>query len=110
MEDIYALAQTYTSSAEGDVKVAYSTSRGYFLQISSYESELPGIFIQAVQNRRTISCTTLELASLSDRACEAIGTALRITNELIQVFFKKHCNIQSNESMKLGPYGSYSKS
>ena len=85
VEDIYALAQSYTDQIAADVKVAHSSSRGYFLQISTSETQLPGLFIQAVQNRRSISCTTAELMSLSDRAGEAIATALRLTNDLIQV-------------------------
>jgi DNA mismatch repair protein MSH4 len=86
VEDIYELAQSYSGQLTADVRVSHSVSRGYFLLVSSEAADLPSLFIQAVQNRRTISCTTEALMSLSSRAEEAIGTALRLTNELIQVY------------------------
>jgi hypothetical protein len=77
--------------------------------ISASYQALPNVFIQAVLNRKNISCTTSKVLSLSgacidtgdvishtsgmivflclDRACEAISTALNITNELIQVSY-----------------------
>jgi DNA mismatch repair ATPase MutS len=64
--------------------VSYSTSRGYFLAVPATLDPLPPGFTQAVLNRRTISCTTEEFASLSDRAAEAITQALTLTHELIQ--------------------------
>ena len=45
---------------------------------------LPLGLTQAVKNKRTISCTSEEIASLSDRAAEAIATCLHTTNELLQ--------------------------
>lgn len=89
VEDVYALAQSYADQITADVRVSHSVSRGYFLQVACTEAELPAFFVQAVQNRRTISCTTPELASLSDRATEAINTALQVTDDLIQVHEKQ---------------------
>jgi DNA mismatch repair protein MSH4 len=41
-------------------------------------------FFQAVQTKRSIACSTAELMSLSDRAQEAIETALSLTVNILQ--------------------------
>lgn len=66
------------------IKVSHSTSRGYFLCVPASLDPLPPGFTQAVLNKRTISCSTDEFSSLSDRADEAITQALTLTHELIQ--------------------------
>jgi DNA mismatch repair protein MSH4 len=87
--DIHDKAGQYAEELNAEVRVAFSSSRGYFLQVHLASDRdatavLPRTFIQAVQNRRVVSCTTNELLSLSSRALEAIETALRITNDLVQ--------------------------
>lgn len=67
------------------MKVVFSSSRGHYLQLSSPPAELPPIFIQAVQQRKTISATTQEVLSLSDRASESISDCLLLTNDLLQI-------------------------
>ncbi|RYG67727.1 hypothetical protein EON64_06820 [archaeon] len=92
MEEIHGMAETYSRHVELDVKVAYSTSRGYYLVIpatSSTSETLPDIFIQAVLNRRSISCTTYEVLCLSDRAIESINQAVSLTNRYIQDLLEK---------------------
>jgi DNA mismatch repair ATPase MutS len=64
--------------------VNYSSARGYFFHLQGKVDILPSKYIQAVQNRQSISCSTAELNSLSDRAVESITQALSITNELVQ--------------------------
>lgn len=66
------------------MKVSHSTSRGFYLSVPAALDPLPAGFTQAVLNKRTISCSTEELNSLSDRANEAITQALTLTHELIQ--------------------------
>ena len=66
------------------IKVVHSTSRGYFLSVPAGLDPLPPGFTQAVLNKRSISCSTEEFNSLSDRANEAITQALTLTHELIQ--------------------------
>ncbi len=46
---------------------------------------MPAVFTQLVQNKKNIACSTAKLTSLSDRATEAIKTALALTHELLQV-------------------------
>jgi DNA mismatch repair ATPase MutS len=87
--EIHDKASLYAEELNTEVRVAFSSSRGYFLQIHLSSDRdastiLPRMFIQAVQNRRVVSCTTNELLSLSSRALEAIETALRITSDLVQ--------------------------
>lgn len=78
------LAAAYSQQYGVPIKVSHSTSRGYFLSVPSALDPLPAGFTQAVLNKRTISCSTEELTSLSDRANEAITQALTLTFELIQ--------------------------
>lgn len=89
VEDIYSLCETYSIELQSPVKVVYNSSRGYYVTISNDINPIPPGFIQAVLNSKTISCTTEEIASLSDRAIEAIDNALTITNELIQSLMEK---------------------
>ena len=84
VENIYLLASEYSQMLETAVKVHYNTARGYFLQIPASIVNLPAVFIQAVQQRKSISCTTEEVSSLSDRAAESIGEALLITHDILQ--------------------------
>lgn len=67
----------------------FSTSRGYYLQLSASPSQLPSIFIQAVQQRKSISATTPEVLSLSDRASESIADCLLLTNDLLQILLNE---------------------
>ena len=47
VEDIYGLADTYTSSLGIEVKVSHSSTRGYYLQIPYQEGMmLPNMFLQ----------------------------------------------------------------
>ncbi len=77
------IADRYTDALEVQVKVAYNNTRGYHLSIPHMDP-LPLGLTQAVRNKKTISCTSEEIASLSDRAAESIANALTITTELLQ--------------------------
>lgn len=44
---------------------------------------LPTVFVQPVQSRSSIHCSTLEIISLSDRAMEAMDQCIILTNQLI---------------------------
>jgi DNA mismatch repair protein MSH4 len=81
---ILQLADRYSLEFGVPIKVAHSTSRGYFLSVPATLDPLPPGFTQAVLYKRTISCSTEEFSSLSDRAGEAITQALTLTHELIQ--------------------------
>lgn len=83
VEQIYALANEYCTQLNCAVKVMHNASRGYYLQIPSTIAFLPDDFIQAVQQRKTISCTTKEVLSLSDRANECIHDCLVLSNDLL---------------------------
>lgn len=65
------------------MKLHFTSVRGYFLSIPSDLHSLPGHFVQAVLNKSTIYCSTLELISVSDRITEAIVEALQISNDII---------------------------
>jgi DNA mismatch repair protein MSH4 len=83
--DIYKLPEVYARMLKVDVRIQHSNARGYYLSMPMVLQEgLPDCFIQCVVNKKSISCTTQELVSLSDRADEALQTALFVTNDLIE--------------------------
>ena len=85
VEDIYSAAETYSKELGGvSVKVSNNATRGYYLSVPSTLDPLPAGFTQAVLNARSISCSTEEISSLSDRAAEALASALTITHQLLQ--------------------------
>jgi DNA mismatch repair ATPase MutS len=96
----YKLTEKYALEHRIAVKVSFNASRGFHLTIpANNSSAIPSIFIQAVQNARSVSCTTAEIMSLSDRAAENIAMALTITQQLIQdalAGIRKHIEILFN--------------
>ena len=88
VEDIHEVAETHAITLGYPIKVSHNNSRGYFLSVpieALGDGEyLPAEFIQPVLHKKTISCSTEEVSSLSDRANESISTALTLTNDMIQ--------------------------
>ncbi len=90
VQDIHQLAETYAKEyPEAAPRIQMSATRGYFLQLPSNVTTLPDIYIQCIKNVKTISCTTVEVSSLSDRAREALSEALILTNGIIQGVMSK---------------------
>ncbi len=90
VQDIHQLAETYAKEyPEAAPRIQMSATRGYFLQLPSNITTLPNIFIQYIKNVKTISCTTVEVSNLSDRAREALNEALILTNGIIQGVLSK---------------------
>lgn len=95
VEDIYEHAEALTREFDCSVKVHNTQARGYHLKLPSTLESIPGTcFIQCVKSAKYIACTTREIASLSDRAQEALREALAITDRItydllfwIQVLF-----------------------
>ncbi len=88
IEDIHESADTHAITLGHPIKVSHNNSRGYFLSIPvealGSGEYLPAEYIQPVLHRKSISCTTEEISSSSDRAHESISTALTLTNDIIQ--------------------------
>lgn len=88
VEDIHKVASIISKDIGFPVKVLYTNARGYHLGFSITSigniSAVPNIFIQVVQNAKSISCTTDTVLSLSDRANEAMSNALVLTQDLLQ--------------------------
>eukprot|EP01039_Chlorochromonas_danica_P003316 gene3316-3638_t len=83
---LQTVEELYQSLGES-VRVSMSTTRGFFLVLPSSittTQPLPCSFIQAVQHKKTIACTTVEFKCLSDRAMECISQALIITSQIVQ--------------------------
>jgi len=103
VEDIYSLAASVESELDGTkVKVVFTPARGYHLQVHADDDNvpLPETLIQKVKNKKFVSCSTLELVSLSDRASEAISNALCITNTLLHETMEQlRDNVESLLSM-----------
>lgn len=83
VEGIYAKAEQLSEQHEAAIRVSHSAARGYFLFVPASLKPLPDEFVQAVLNKQSVSCTTDEIMSLSDRAAEGIGNALMLTNDLV---------------------------
>jgi DNA mismatch repair protein MSH4 len=81
---IESIAEAYMDELKVPVKVCYGAHRGYYLQVSCDAAKLPAFFIQSIQNKRSISCSTTEIASLNDSARSSIENALTLTHELLQ--------------------------
>jgi DNA mismatch repair ATPase MutS len=75
------------------LKVHYTQARGYHLKLPGTLASLPDgdggdAFIQCVKSPKFIACTTAQVASLSDRAQEAIQEALSITDNITQALLE----------------------
>ena len=76
------------------IKVHYTQARGYHLKLPGTLASLPDggeendAFIQCVKSNKYIACTTAQVASLSDRAQEAIQEALNITDNITQALLE----------------------
>jgi len=80
VEDIYALASTYAKDhGLPELRVLYSTSRGYYLSLPSSLADLPPVFIQCSLVKKTLQCTTQELTSLSRAADESANQCILLT-------------------------------
>jgi DNA mismatch repair protein MSH4 len=110
VEDIHLQAATYSQQLAGlveaggledadpikevKIKVKFSSLRGYHLIIPAAAlrqggvgggmDSLPEVFVQPIMLTNSIACTTLEVSSLSDRAQEAISSALSLTHALLR--------------------------
>jgi DNA mismatch repair protein MSH4 len=83
VEDIYSHAEALTAEFDCTVKVHNTQARGYHLKLPGSLESIPGnCFIQCVKSTKYIACTTREIASLSDRAQEALKEALAITDRI----------------------------
>jgi DNA mismatch repair protein MSH4 len=91
IDEIMAIAEEYERELNRQVKINITNNRGYHLKVSltPEHDSLPPKFIQQVQSKTCISCTTLVLMSMSDRANEAITDSLRITHSLLQGILAK---------------------
>ncbi len=84
VDSIEAIAVAYEMSLSVPVKVNFSPNRGYYLHILTDSAHLPEEFIQPIQNKKWISCTTAEISTLSRRAVESTTNCLNLTSELLQ--------------------------
>src|SRR3990167_915035 len=88
VEDINGLETKYKETYKLDkLKLKYSTKRGYYLSLNSFVGVLPDIFIQVLQQKKTIKFSTEELISLNERQKEAMKEILQISNRLLEDLF-----------------------
>lgn len=84
-DEIYRKADEYAELYTLTVKVKYTNARGYFLTIpTEYAAELPDVFIQPTRSGRNIYCTTMEVASLSEKVNENVYDLLLMTHDRIE--------------------------
>lgn len=85
VDDIYRKADEYAEIYGFPVQVRHSTTRGYFLTVpSEVGNALPSVFIQPTKSRRSIACTTEEIASLNNRAQDNMHDLILMTHDRIQ--------------------------
>jgi len=64
-EDIYDLITTYGETFKFKIKLEYTASRGYSISMPTSQlvdgAQLPDVFINVVQKKKTLQFTTLEL-------------------------------------------------
>lgn len=89
VEEIFARADDLTTQLGFTVKAHYSSTRGYFLMIPGDVDPLPPVFIQPLQQKKWIHCSTLEINSLSARAEESINESLKMSNDIIQNWLER---------------------
>ncbi|KAL9540649.1 hypothetical protein MBANPS3_009565 [Mucor bainieri] len=102
-EDIYDLVTTYGETYKLKIKLDYTASRGYSISMPSNQltegAQLPGIFINVVQKKKTLQFTTLELLQKNNRLNESMTEVFlmsenfagltfmsRTVTQLLQVF------------------------
>jgi len=85
IDDIYNLADSYSSEHNLPVAVKRTAQRGYYLQIpAEYQNSLPDVFILPVKKGKMIDCTTEQVFSLSSRSMENVADLLLLTSQKIQ--------------------------
>lgn len=84
LDSMESEAAAYTEQLGLPVRLVYTKGRGHYLQLQTKVQELPMEFVQIVQGKKNMSCTTQRVAALSQRAQEALATALRLTYDCLQ--------------------------
>lgn len=74
------VADLRESTGIGKIELKRAANRGYHLSVPrTFESRLPALFVQAVRNKKSILCTTPELASLNNRQARLESEILALT-------------------------------
>ncbi|KAG1103377.1 hypothetical protein G6F42_017230 [Rhizopus arrhizus] len=75
-EDIYDLITTYGETFKFKIKLEYTASRGYSISMPTSQlvdgAQLPDVFINVVQKKKTLQFTTLELLQKNSRLNESM--------------------------------------
>lgn len=68
------------------MRVAHSVGRGYFLTLpaTSLSSSLPPVFIQSTIFKKTLQCSTEEIASLSRATDESAAQCVLLTCQVLR--------------------------
>ncbi|KAG1463735.1 hypothetical protein G6F46_001738 [Rhizopus delemar] len=94
IEDIYELVVEYSESTKLNMKLQFSASNGFFIQISTSELSdedgkvLPENFINVVKKRKVLQFTTLELKNsrMNESLAEVYLMSDKTISELLQLF------------------------
>ncbi|KAL7330113.1 MutS protein msh4 [Mucor circinelloides] len=109
-EDIYDLIATYGETFKLKIKLEYTASRGYSISMPTSQlvdgAQLPDVFINVVQKKKTLQFTTLELLQKNSRLNESMTEVFlmseKTVTQLLQVF-RNHINAlyKSSEAIAL---------
>ncbi|GAN05554.1 mutS protein homolog 4 [Mucor ambiguus] len=109
-EDIYDLIATYGETYKLKIKIYYTASRGYSISMPTSQladgAQLPDVFINVVQKKKTLQFTTLELLQKNSRLNESMTEVFlmseKTVTQLLQVFRNHiHALYKASEAIAL---------
>ncbi|KAF1802621.1 muts domain V-domain-containing protein [Mucor lusitanicus] len=98
-EDIYELITNYGEAYKLKIKLEYTASRGYSISMPINQltngAQLPNVFINVIQKKKTIQFTTLELLQKNNRLNESMTEVFlmseKTVTQLLEIF-RNHIN------------------
>ncbi|KNE71791.1 hypothetical protein AMAG_16098 [Allomyces macrogynus ATCC 38327] len=83
--DIYQLVNDYASQYQLPLKIMYSPSAGFDMELRGHDgTPLPPVFVNAVKKRNGVRLTTLDIMKLNDRIRESMDEIFLISDQIVQ--------------------------
>ncbi|KAJ3372212.1 MutS protein msh4 [Allomyces arbusculus] len=83
--DIYQLVNDYASQYQLPLKIMYSPSAGFDMELRGHDNApLPPVFVNVVKKRHGVRLTTLDIMKLNDRIRESMDEIFLISDQIVQ--------------------------
>ncbi|KAJ3348147.1 MutS protein msh4, partial [Allomyces javanicus] len=83
--DIYQLVNDYASQYQLPLKIMYSPSAGFDMELRGHDgAPLPPVFVNVVKKRNGVRLTTLDTMKLNDRIRESMDEIFLISDQIVQ--------------------------